>query len=162
MVEQRNPATTFTIQDIFNRCFREDLLYLRFNTDIQTRNPILEAPGIRLVDSVSVDLEMPQQMRGVRLLINVVTLSAGASGQIQIQLKDEVSGNYVDLAGAASSNISAPGLYYLTVYPGIDETKGMPDNVDVSSVLSGTWRVKGTLSGASPSVEFSVSAEYIA
>lgn len=81
--------------------------------------------------------------RGVKLGINITADSAGtALVVVTIQGKDIVSGQYYTILSSAS--LAAVGFSTLVVYPGIAATA----NVSASDVLSRTWRVSITVSGA--------------
>jgi hypothetical protein len=94
--------------------------------------------------------------QGVRLFINI-TDNSGNTGTVtvKIQVKDPVSGNYVDLALATTTAIATTGTSMLTVYPSVTETA----NVDVSEPLGMSWRVVATVGTAT--CTFSVGAEYL-
>ena len=94
--------------------------------------------------------------RGVQLVLDY-TAESGTSPtlDVKVQVKDPVSGNYVDLAGAAFAQQNAVGTNMLTIYPGIAETA----NVTVSDGLAKTWRIVGTVGGSdTPTVTASVGA----
>jgi hypothetical protein len=93
---------------------------------------------------------------GVRLYIDI-TNNTGNTGTVtvKIQVKDPVSGNYVDVALATTTAIATTGTSILTVYPSANETA----NVDVSDPLGLNWRVVATVGTAN--CTFSVGAEYL-
>lgn len=90
---------------------------------------------------------------GGRFFLNISAVS-GTSPTItvKIQVKDPISGNYVDLLNGAFAQQTGTGELELTVYPGIATAA----NQAVSYVLSGTFRVVATIGGTTPSFTLSV------
>ncbi len=91
--------------------------------------------------------------RGVILVLNISAEDGAITLTPKVQIKDPVSGNYVDLAGAVFPAQTATGIKMLTIYPGIAET----GNVSVNDVLPVTWRIVATMSG-STSMTYSIAA----
>lgn len=92
---------------------------------------------------------------GVKLTVDVSVHNSGTV-TVKIQTKDNVSGQWIDLAGATTAALSGSNqTVTLTIYPGLAETA----NVDVSTVLPQQWRVVATV--ASAAVTFSVGGEYL-
>lgn len=93
---------------------------------------------------------------GGALIIDISSVS-GTSPTLDVKMtrKDSISGNYVDVPGAAFSQLSSTGTTLLTVYPGIGETA----NEGVSDSLGGTVRAEATIGGTSPDFTFSLSLE---
>lgn len=96
--------------------------------------------------------------KGVRLFLNI-TAKTGTSPtlDVKVQVKNQLTGTYVDLAGGAFAQQNNVAHVMLTVYPGIAETA----NVSVSDLISPIWRVVGTVGGtATPTFTYTVQAEY--
>ena len=91
--------------------------------------------------------------RGVRLIVDISAEDGAVTLTPKIQAIDHLSGNAVDLPGAAFTGLTATGTYMLTVYPGIAETA----NETVDDILPKRWRVAATMSG-STSMTYSISA----
>lgn len=92
--------------------------------------------------------------QGLRLFINVVTLTTGRL-VVKVQTRDAASGDWVDMPLATTPTIAGTGTTTLTIMPGIAETA----NVDVADPLGVRWRVVGTVTIAA--VEFSVGGDYL-
>ncbi len=82
--------------------------------------------------------------RGLKLVVNVTAISGG-SLVVAIQGKDAASGTYWTLL--ASVAVSTTGTFTLTLYPGVAVTA----NVSASDILTRTWRVQVTPTGATAS-----------
>jgi succinyl-CoA synthetase beta subunit len=98
------------------------------------------------------------QHAGVRLFVNITVLGAGGGGAtvtVKIQVKDPVSGTWVDVAGAATAALALVACTTLTLYPGVEEVA----NVKESDHLGLTWRVVATV--ANDAATFSVGGEYL-
>lgn len=96
--------------------------------------------------------------KGVRLFLDVSAVTGTTPTlDVKIQAKDKLSGNYVDLTGAAFAQKTATGTDYLTIYPGIAETA----NETVSDLVPNAWRAVATIGGTTPDFTFSLSAEYL-
>lgn len=91
---------------------------------------------------------------GGRFFLNLSNVS-GTSPTItvKIQVKDPLSGNYVDLLNGAFAQQTGNGQWELTVYPGVAAVA----NQAVSYVLSGTFRAVATIGGTTPSFTLSLS-----
>lgn len=95
--------------------------------------------------------------RGVTIYLNI-TAASGTSPtlDVKLQIKDPVSGTYIDIPGAAFAQKTGTGSDSLTIYPGISETA----NRKASMVLPRTWRAVATIGGTTPSFTFSLGAHY--
>lgn len=91
---------------------------------------------------------------GVVLTLDITVWNA-TSLDVKVQMKDQTSGKYVDIPGAAFAQKSGTGTDTLVIYPGIGETA----NRSVSDVLPATWRIVGTQVGTSAT--YSVGACYM-
>lgn len=99
-----------------------------------------------------------QDHRGIRLFLNITAASGVAPTlDIKLQVKDEVSGVYLDLTGASFAQQSTTGALDLVVYPGITSTA----NRRVSDVIPRTWRAVATVAGTTPSFTFSLTGDYV-
>lgn len=94
--------------------------------------------------------------RGVRLFLDITAEDGTVTLDVKLQVKDHVSGKWIDLPGAAFAQKSGTGHSVLTVYPGIAETA----NESVSDVLGKSFRAVATLGGTT-SMTFSLAAELI-
>lgn len=79
---------------------------------------------------------------GVKVLVNMIT--AGSNSLIvAIRLKDPF-GNYLTMLATAA--IATPGMYVLTIYPGLPNVA----NQSLNDVLPRTWRVEANPFNANP------------
>lgn len=91
--------------------------------------------------------------RGVKLYIDIDSVTGTGSVDCKVQGRDPVSGTWVDIT-SASTGADGVGTTELTIYPGIAETA----NVSISDVLPKHWRVYATVVTGGT---FSVGAAYI-
>ncbi len=94
--------------------------------------------------------------RGIELYLDITAVS-GTSPTLDIKLqgKDETSGKYFDVPGAAFAQKTGTGQATLTIYPGIAESA----NVSVSDILAGMFRFVATIGGTdTPTFTFSLGA----
>lgn len=96
--------------------------------------------------------------KGIRIYLDV-TASSGSSPtlSVKLQIKDSLSGVYVDVPNASFAQATGTGTQTLLVYPGIAEQA----NVSVSSVLGNTYRVRSFIGGSNPSFTYTISGELI-
>jgi hypothetical protein len=92
---------------------------------------------------------------GVRLFINRTNVGGAGTVTAKIQVKDPVSGQWVDLTGAVTTALATVACSTLTLYPGL--TAAANDKID--GHLGVTWRVSVTV--AANAVVFSISGEYL-
>lgn len=102
-----------------------------------------------------------QSWPGFKAAVFVLDISA-VSGvtptlDVKIQYQDHISGNYVDIPGAAFAQKSATGTDSLLLFPGVAETA----NREVSVSQGEVWRAVATIGGGTPSFTFSLSAQLI-
>jgi hypothetical protein len=90
--------------------------------------------------------------KGIRLFVEVTDKGAAGTLVVKLQVQDTVSGQWQDLAGAATASIVAVGRAMLTIFPGIT----VAANVSLATVLTGPFRVVGTV--GTNAVTFSVGA----
>lgn len=96
--------------------------------------------------------------RGVHLVLDITVVSGTTPTlDVKLQRKDETSGKYVDIPGAAFAQKTGTGTDDLVVYPGVAETA----NRSVSDILSEAWRVVATIGGTTPSFTFSLAGSYV-
>lgn len=115
------------------------------------------ASAARTADGNSSDLTN-SSAKGVTLFVNVSAISGvGATLLLKAQVKDSVSGGYVDVPGAVTAAIIATGLAMITIYPGLLAAA----NSVVNMPLPRDWRLAWTISGTTPSITFSVGAAYL-
>jgi hypothetical protein len=90
---------------------------------------------------------------GARFFLNISAVSGTTPTLVvKIQVKDPVSGNYVDLLNAVFASQNATGEWELTVYPGITTAA----NQAVSYVVTSPFRAVATIGGTTPSFTFSL------
>lgn len=119
------------------------------------RDGVLYASAARgAATYVSPEFSAPDEC-GLRLYIDITNVNGGTL-TLKIQTKDPASGNWVDLAGAVTTALAAATTTRLTVFPGITAA----NNLDVSSPISGRWRISMTVAAAT--MTFSVGGEYLA
>lgn len=96
----------------------------------------------------------PASVPGAIVLFLDVSVVSGTSPtlDIKVQMKDPISGNYVDMPSAAFAQKTAVGTDTLTIYPGALTIA----NRQVNAILPKTWRLVATIGGATPSFTFSV------
>lgn len=107
--------------------------------------------------SVNSDDQVNDGYRGVVLFLSVTAESATGTLDVKVQVKDFLSGSYIDLAGAAFAQATSVSTAMLTIFPGVAET----NNVSVSDVLPRGWRIVAT-QGGSGTLTYSVTGCYIA
>lgn len=99
---------------------------------------------------------------GLVLHVNVTAASGVVAPtlDIKVQSQDAVSGAWADVAAAATVTISAPGIYTVTIYPGLSQTAA-GNAVRSSNVLGRRWRLVHTIAGTDPSFTYSVGGTYL-
>lgn len=112
----------------------------------------LLASTARTADTASADQTL-YNARGVRVHVQV-SASTGATITANIQVKDSVSGAYVNVL--TSTAITTTGDFSLRVYPGI----GAVANQAVSDILARTWRINVTHASTN-SVTYSAGADML-
>lgn len=117
------------------------------------------ASAARAEDTYNSDEARAFGRRGIRLYLDISAESGTATLDVKLQGNDQLSDDWVDLAGAAFAQQSAvtSTAISLTVYPGIAET----NNVSVSDVLPTVWRVVATVGGSTVTMTFTVRAELL-
>lgn len=96
--------------------------------------------------------------KGARFFINVTAASGTDETMVvKIQAKDHI-GNWIDVPGATTGDITATGQTMLTLYPGMAETA----NSEVSVPLPREYRFVYTISGTdTPTFTFSIGVSYL-
>lgn len=91
--------------------------------------------------------------RGIMVFLDI-TAKAGTlpTLDVKLQAKDPVSGQYVDIPGAAFAQKTDVGTDTLLAYPGVAETA----NREVSTCLPSSFRAVATIGGTSPSFTFTL------
>lgn len=96
--------------------------------------------------------------RGLLLVLDVTAASGTTPTlDVKLQAQDAVSGQWVDVPGAAFAQKTATGTAMLIVYPGMVETA----NTRVSYVAPKIWRAVSTIAGTTPSFTFSLAGYYL-
>lgn len=94
--------------------------------------------------------------KGVRLYVNITTNSSNSGTvTVKVQVKDPVSGTFVDMPGATTAAIATVSETTLVIYPGASEST----NIDIADPMSVSWRVVATVTSAD--CTFSVGGEYL-
>ena len=81
---------------------------------------------------------------GLRLFVGGSVRGGVSTIDAKVQIKDELSGAWLDLTGAAVTQVTTVGTGVLTIYPGLPTAAG----VTVNNVLGGIWRVVMTVGGS--------------
>lgn len=96
--------------------------------------------------------------RGVIFTLNISAASGTTPTlDVKIQMKDNVSGVYIDIPGAAFAQKTTTGTDSLVLYPGVTVTA----NRSVSTVLPSCFKAVATITGTSPSFTFTLAADLI-
>lgn len=96
--------------------------------------------------------------RGIILIFDCsVRSGTNPTLDIKLQFKDPISGNFVDMTGAAFAQKTAAGTDTLSIYPTIAETA----NRRVAGVLTPDLRLVNTIAGTNPSFTYSVAVVYV-
>ena len=96
--------------------------------------------------------------RGARFTLDI-TAASGTSPtlDVKMQMKDTLSGKYVDIASAVFAQKTTTGTDELILYPGVAETA----NESVSDILPRVYRAVATIAGTTPSFTFTLTANYV-
>lgn len=121
--------------------------------DTANRNGLIFESSQRTAATYNSDEFINHQAAGVTIFTDVT--AATGTVTVKLQIKDPVSGAWIDLAGATSPAIGSVQTDYFTVYPSIAETA----NETISDRLPLNWRVVATV--ATNPVTFSVSGVYL-
>ena len=95
-------------------------------------NKVLSASGSS--SDQNLDFNAEAFYENLSVYIDVTVLTAGAI-DYKLQAKDQISGLYVDIPGAAFTQITAIGTYRLSVGPGITTVSGKAANVLLAKQL---------------------------
>lgn len=118
-------------------------------------NEVIIFPSAVNTATVNSADQQNSENRGVRLFLNISAASGTSPTlEVKLQMKDNLSGTYIDLPGSAFAQKITTGASSLTIYPGIAETA----NETVSDIFTRTWRVVATIGGTTPSFTFSLGA----
>lgn len=141
-----------TNQDIFNDA---DVLIAEYL--VENIGDTVAASAMRNVSSQTSEIKNLGAKGAVFIVDTTVVDGTDPELTVKIQVKDVVSGAWVDLPGAVTATINATGQTMLTVYPGIAEAA----NSKVSHVLPRSYRAAWTIGGTDPEFTFSIGANYI-
>lgn len=120
-------------------------------------NEIIVVPSQTATATFNSDVQFNDIYRGLRLALNISAASGTTPTLVmKLQHRDFVSGNWIDITGAATASQTGTGTVDLVVYPGITGTA----NSRVNDVLPRTWRAVFTIGGTTPSFTFSLGACY--
>lgn len=97
--------------------------------------------------------------KGAAFIINVTAITGTSTPTLtaKVQMQDVVSGNWVDIPGAITADITTTGQTLLTVYPGLTGVA----NSKVDFPLPRVYRLAYTITGATPSFTFSTGVHYL-
>ena len=94
--------------------------------------------------------------KGIHAHVDVTVDPDTVSIVVKVQGKDETTGDFYDIPGAATPAIAVVGRSRLTIYPGLAETA----NVDVSDVVPATIRIVSTHTGGT-TLTYGVSVDFL-
>lgn len=101
-------------------------------------------------------LTPPGLANGLTLFLSCTAASGTAPTlSVKLQVLDEVSGVWLDVAGAVFATLSAPGTATLTLFPGAATVA----NVSVNQTIRNIYRAAYTIGGTTPSFTFSVGGQ---
>lgn len=100
--------------------------------------------------------------KGLALYLDVTAASGTLSPSldVKVQTQDALSLGWVDMANMAFPQVTAPGLWVLTVYPGVNQSV-VGATSRVSATLGRRWRLVHTIGGNAPSFTYSVGGVYL-
>ena len=106
----------------------------------------------------SVDVTKPIGAAGLLLILNISAVSGSTPTlNVKLQSKDPISGNYVDVPGAAFAQQNSTGTLQLVVHPAVAAVA----NVAIAQGVGHTFRAVATIAGGTPSFTFSLSGHYL-
>lgn len=106
----------------------------------------------------SKEFEIPKGSKGAKFFLRINTATGTTpTCVVKIQEKDPVSGQWVDVNGAAFASKTAANTDSLEIYPGVTAVA----NRRVSGVLSKTVRAVATIGGTTPSFNMSLAAVFL-
>lgn len=120
-------------------------------------NQIFESAA-RTATFQSREFEVPKGAKGAKFFLAITAVSGTTPTlALKIQEKDPISGNWVDVNGAAFASKTAVNTDTLEVYPGVAAVAGRR----VSGVLGKTIRAFVTIGGTTPSFTCSLAAVFL-
>ncbi len=113
--------------------------------------------GARTATFTSNDL-INNGAKGIRLCLDV-TAASGTTPTLDVKLqsKDSLSGQYLDITGAAFAQKIAISTDDFVIYAGVATTASRR----VSDILPKVWRVVFTIGGTTPSFTFTLGGCYL-
>lgn len=105
----------------------------------------------------SPDFDMSPGSNGLVLLLSI-TVATGTTPtlDLKVQEKDEINGIYIDVPGAAFAQKTGTGTARLVIHPAVTGSA----NVAISQIIGKTYRVVATVGGTTPSLTFTLTANY--
>lgn len=94
--------------------------------------------------------------KGVRVHIDVTSITASPSVVFSIEIRDPISGDWKTILDSAAVTATTTGPTWLTVYPGITATA----NASVSTHIGKQFRVTAT-HGDADAMVYSVAGEWL-
>lgn len=119
---------------------------------------IAAASAARTATGNSGSIDVAGDCKGMHVVLDI-TASGGTTPTLDVKVQrfDNLSGQWVDLPGAAFAQKTGTGTDDLTIYPGIAETA----NRSVSDVICEEVRFVWTIGGTTPSFTFTLGGTYI-
>lgn len=122
------------------------------------QNIVVVPAGAQAATFNSSDFEMPTGGVGLILFLNISAATGTTPTlDVKVQGKDSISGNYVDVPGAAFAQKTGTGTSALVIHPAITAST----NVAIAQVVPKTFRVVSTLGGTTPNFTMSISANLL-
>lgn len=120
---------------------------------------VVISPSAAHTESFNSAVQTNYDHRGVAIIINVTAVTGTETPTMvaKLQVRDELSLNFIDIPGAVTASITATGQTLLTIYPGLTASA----NSKVDYPLPRTYRVVYTITGTTPSFTFSTTAHYL-
>lgn len=111
------------------------------------------ASAARTATANSNNMSLPDAV-GAEFMLDISAVSGTTpTCVVKVQARDPISGNYVDVPGAAFASQNATGTTRLVVHPAITASA----NVAVAQTLPERFRAVATIGGTTPSFTFSLS-----
>jgi hypothetical protein len=126
--------------------------------DCGNQNLVLLASAARTATTASA-AQTNSNARGFLLFLDVTTASGTGGLQIQPQVQDPISGNWVSYSGSSAA-VTATGEYLYVLYPSTFSGLSSSVKTSCSAPLPPTWRVQ-IIAGDSSSYTYSLAAALI-
>ena len=126
------------------------------SVDIFYGPEIVIPPAVYTVSGFGGAIPPPPLANGLTLFLNVTAVSGTIPTlNVKLQVLDQVSNVWMDVAGAAFSTVTAVTTLTFTMFPGAVNTP----NVSLNQTIRNIYRAAYTLAGTSPSFTFSLGSQ---